>query len=106
MVDWEDIPPTAEWSAEWRGTIEQCNALLFFVVSPDSLASAVCKRELEHAASLHKRMVPILARDTDDAALPEAASPPDARWSGPARTTTSTPRRRRSPPPWTSTRPG
>ena len=39
-VDWEDIPPTAEWEADIRAGIEGADAVLF-VVSPDSLASDV-----------------------------------------------------------------
>ena len=45
-VDWEDIAPAAEWLAEISGAIESAGAFLF-VISPDSVASEICARELQ-----------------------------------------------------------
>ena len=42
-----------------------------FVLTPDSVVSEVCRREIEHAATHNKRMVPIVARDVDAKAVPE-----------------------------------
>lgn len=72
-VDWEDIPPTADWLAEIRGAIEAADAFVF-VISPDSAASEMCAREVEHAVALNKRLVPILRRDVPARALPERIS--------------------------------
>jgi hypothetical protein len=49
-VDWEGIPPTAEWMREIRGAVDAAQAFAF-VLSPDSLASRVCREELEHAVA-------------------------------------------------------
>ncbi|MBI5667201.1 MAG: TIR domain-containing protein [Chloroflexi bacterium] len=72
-VDWEDIPPTAQWLAEIYGAIEAADTFIF-VISPDSLASKVCRQEIEHAAQLNKRFVPLLYRHAPDMPVPEAIS--------------------------------
>ena len=46
-VDWEDIAPTADWQAEIDAGIEAADSFAL-VVTPDSLGSRVCGRELEH----------------------------------------------------------
>jgi WD40 repeat protein len=69
-VDWEDIPPTAEWMREVEAAIEGSDSLLF-VVSPDSVASPTCRREIDHAAAQHKRLVPVVYREVDDDLVPE-----------------------------------
>ncbi|MCD4685744.1 MAG: toll/interleukin-1 receptor domain-containing protein, partial [Anaerolineae bacterium] len=61
-VDWEDIPPTADWWAEVQRGIEAANAFVF-IISPDSAGSVVCFREIEYAVERNKRVVPILHRD-------------------------------------------
>ena len=70
-VDWEDIPPTAEWMHEVETAIEGSESLLF-VVSPDSVASPTCRREIDHAATNHKRLVPVVYRDVDAGLVPES----------------------------------
>jgi WD40 repeat protein len=42
-----------------------------FVLSPDSVTSEICGRELAHAVSHNKRMIPIMARDVEAKAVPE-----------------------------------
>jgi WD40 repeat protein len=69
-VDWEDIPPTAEWMREVEAAIEGADSLLF-VVSPDSVASPTCRREIDHAAAHQKRLVPVVYREVDDDLVPE-----------------------------------
>lgn len=44
--------------------IEAADAFLF-LVSPDLVASEVCKVELEHAYKNAKRIIPIVVRDVD-----------------------------------------
>jgi WD40 repeat protein len=68
-VDWEAIPPTAEWLAEIHAAIETSDAFLF-VISPDSSSSAMCREELAHAEKLGKRIVPVNIRLVDPADLP------------------------------------
>src|SRR5881396_296881 len=68
--DWEDIRPTEEWMQAIYGAIEGADTFVF-VLTPDSVASIVCGREIAHAAANNKRMVPIVARDVDVATVPE-----------------------------------
>jgi WD40 repeat protein len=70
-VDWEDIPPTAEWLAEIYRAIEGAQAILF-VIAPDSACSRVCALELAHAIRHHKRLIPIVRRTTDVDSVPDA----------------------------------
>lgn len=69
-VDLDDIPPSAEWLDEIYRGIEAQNACIF-VLSPDYLASSIGGLEIAHAASHNKRLVPVVARDIDDKAVPE-----------------------------------
>jgi WD40 repeat protein len=62
-VDFEDIPPTAEWLAELYSGVERAASFLF-VISPDSVASEMCQVEVLHALKHGKRVVPILRRPT------------------------------------------
>ena len=61
-VDWEDIPLTADWWREIQGGIEAADTFIF-VISPDSLASKVCRKEVKYAAANQKRLMPIVLRD-------------------------------------------
>ncbi len=61
-VDWENIPLTADWWSEIRLGIENADAFAF-VISPDSLNSEVCGREVQTAVDNNKRLIPILHRD-------------------------------------------
>ncbi|HET6387143.1 MAG TPA: TIR domain-containing protein [Armatimonadota bacterium] len=70
-VDWESIPPTAEWLQEVCAGVEAAHALVF-VISPDSIASEICAKELAHAVSHNKRLIPVLWREVDVRQLPEA----------------------------------
>src|SRR6266516_5281587 len=70
-VDWEDIRPTEEWMQAIYGAIEGVDTFVF-VLTPDSVASVVCGREIAHAATNNKRMVPIVARDVNAETVPEA----------------------------------
>jgi WD40 repeat protein len=63
-VDWEDIPLTADWWNEIQEGIEGSDTFLF-IISPDSVASEVCRKEIEHAVDRHKRLIPILYRDVE-----------------------------------------
>ncbi len=61
-ADWEDIPATADWWAEVQAGIEGANTFVF-VISPDSVMSDVCRREIDHAMKSNKRFVPVLYRE-------------------------------------------
>lgn len=64
-VDWEDIPATAAWWQLIEEGIEAAHTCVF-VISPDSVASEVCKQEIDHAAKCNKRLIPVVRRDVDD----------------------------------------
>jgi WD40 repeat protein len=68
-VDLDDIPPSAEWLKEVFAGIEGSDTFVV-VISPDSVRSDVCELELRHAVAHNKRIVPIVARQTDAAAVP------------------------------------
>jgi hypothetical protein len=70
-VDWESIQPTEEFMQAIYGAIEGADTF-DFVLTPDSVASAVCALEIAHAAAHNKRMVPIVAREVNADTVPEA----------------------------------
>lgn len=66
-VDWEDIPPSAEWWREVCAAIESVDAFVY-VMSPDSIGSQVCADELAHAMRHNKRLVAVVCRDVESMA--------------------------------------
>jgi tetratricopeptide (TPR) repeat protein len=70
-VDWEDIRPTEEFMQAIYSAIESADTFVF-VLTPDSVASVACGREIAHAAAHKKRIVPIVARDVNADTVPEA----------------------------------
>jgi hypothetical protein len=54
-VDWEDIRPTEDFMQAIYSAIEGADAFVF-VLSPDSIASVVCGREIAHAVAHNKRL--------------------------------------------------
>ena len=72
-VDWEDIPPSATWTDEIRTGVTGADAFIY-VISPDSVASEVCGRELGWAVERNKRIVPVVHREPDGAKVPEVAA--------------------------------
>ncbi len=69
-VDWQGIRPAEEFMQAIFPAIEGTDTFIF-VLSPDSVTSEICGKELAHAVSHNKRMIPIMARDTDAKAVPE-----------------------------------
>jgi hypothetical protein len=69
-IDWKDIPVTAEWQREIFSNIEAADSFIF-VISPESVASENCKKEIAHAAANNKRMVPIFHKPVPDDTIPE-----------------------------------
>lgn len=57
-LDADDIPAGSTWREELVAAIE--SAIVFvFVISPDSVASEECRRELDHAVEVGKRLIPV-----------------------------------------------
>src|SRR4051812_2076461 len=69
-VDTAGIPDAEVFPAALRSAIERSDGFVF-VLSPDSIASAYCEQEVEHALELNKRIVPLLVRPVSDEAVPE-----------------------------------
>jgi WD40 repeat protein/type II secretory pathway component PulM len=69
-VDWIDIPLTAEWQQEILRNIEAADNFIF-VISPDSVISPNCQKEIEHAAANNKKMLPLFYRPVPDTSVPE-----------------------------------
>ena len=63
-IDWKSIPKGEDWEQEIYHGIEEADAFLF-LISPDSVASQMCNREIAHAVDNGKRILPIVIRDTD-----------------------------------------
>jgi WD40 repeat protein len=70
-VDWEGIPPGDTWEKTIYGAIEATHTFIF-VLTPDSIASEVCGREIAHAAANNKRLVPIVHRDVAADLVPKS----------------------------------
>ena len=56
---------------EIEAAIDAADAFAF-VLTPDSLASEVCARELAHAVAQNKRILPLVHRDAGDIQAPDA----------------------------------
>jgi hypothetical protein len=69
-VDLENIAPTAEWMAEVYSGIVGTDAFVF-VISPDSVKSEDCLRELNHAFEHNKKLIPIVRHEVVEEAVPE-----------------------------------
>jgi len=70
-VDWEGIIPTDQWRDEIRAAIEAAHTFVF-VISPSSVASAMCMEELSCAVEMKRRLVPILLSAVADTLVPHA----------------------------------
>ncbi|MGH3815997.1 MAG: toll/interleukin-1 receptor domain-containing protein, partial [Pseudonocardiaceae bacterium] len=70
-VDLDDIIPSARWMEEIRSGITGADAVVF-VLTPDSVVSEVCRVELDYAAEVSKRLVPIVAGETSAGSVPLA----------------------------------
>lgn len=64
-VDWEDIEYSENWWSKIQAGIESANAFVF-IISPHSANSQVCYNEAEHAASVGKRIIPVLHEELDN----------------------------------------
>ena len=71
LIDREEIYAFEDWWKRLETLVNQADTVIF-VLSPDSVASPICQKEVAHAASLNKRFAPIVFRRVDDKAVPEA----------------------------------
>jgi len=71
-VDRAKIEPAADWSQRIALGIRNARALIF-VITPESVVSRECLRELDAAVQLHKLIVPVVLRKiSQDVKLPES----------------------------------
>lgn len=68
-IDRSGIEPTEEWLAAIHAGIDRSDNFVL-LVSPRSVASPWCAREVEAAAARNKRLIPVLVEPTDPASLP------------------------------------
>ncbi len=67
-ADWEGIPYSTDWWREICRGIEESNVFVF-IISPDSLSSGICNKEIAYARENHKRIIPIVRREPDSKVL-------------------------------------
>lgn len=77
-VDLEGIPPVGDWLEEIRTAIARADACLF-ILSPSFANSTECRREVEYAVSLGKRLIPILIEDVHSEGAAHTVHPELAR---------------------------
>ena len=63
-IDWKSIPKGEAFEREIQQGIEKAEIFLF-LVSPDSVQSDWCNKEIAHAVKNGKRILPIVIQDTD-----------------------------------------
>ena len=68
-VDDHGIPPASKWADYLKEAIETADSFVF-VISPDSASSVECRKELDYAASLGKRIIPLNLRASPFDQLP------------------------------------
>jgi WD40 repeat protein len=72
-VAWDDIPVASPFWTDIEAAIDEADAVVF-VISPDSVLSEHCRRELAYAGAGGKRLVPVECRETDPASAPSAVA--------------------------------
>jgi WD40 repeat protein len=76
-IDWQGIPPSAEWMQEIYSAIDAADTVIF-VISPSSIVSTVCGEEIAHAIRHNKRLIPLVAEDVDENVVPKSVR--DRNW--------------------------
>jgi WD40 repeat protein len=71
QVDRSNILAFEEWWKRIEDLIRKSDAFIF-VLSPDSIGSNICARELALAESLNKRLAPVLFRPVNESLIPQA----------------------------------
>jgi formylglycine-generating enzyme required for sulfatase activity len=71
LIDREEIYAFEDWWKRIQALIGGADTVVF-VLSPDAVKSDVALKEVTHAASLNKRFAPIVCRQVEDSAVPEA----------------------------------
>lgn len=64
-IDWKSIPKGEDWEQEIYRGIEAADAFLF-LISPHSVSSEMCNKEVLHALRNGKRIIPIFIANVDN----------------------------------------
>ena len=72
-IDWQGIPPTVDWWREIEKGIEEADVFVV-LISPESIKSKVCSREITHAIKNGKRLIPIIISDLKSDEVPSSIS--------------------------------
>jgi formylglycine-generating enzyme required for sulfatase activity len=70
LIDRSEIYAFEDWWERIRNLITGADTIVF-VISPDAVASEICAKEVDYAASLNKRFAPIVCRRVEDSSVPE-----------------------------------
>lgn len=70
LIDRTEIYAFEDWWKRIQALISQAGTVIF-VISPESVASDVCMKEVAFAASLNKRFAPIVCRPVDVKSVPQ-----------------------------------
>ncbi|HEX3525520.1 MAG TPA: TIR domain-containing protein [Thermoanaerobaculia bacterium] len=76
-LDLEDLPAASRWRAEIERAIEERDIFLF-ALTPSSAVSRECRKELDHAIQLRKRIIPVVREDVAPDSVDEALN--DLGW--------------------------
>lgn len=69
LIDRSDIYALEDWWKRIETLITQADTIVF-ILSPDAVSSDICQKEVNFAASLNKRLAPIVYRRVDDTIIP------------------------------------
>ena len=70
LIDRTEIYAFEDWWKRIQALITQADTVIF-VLSPDSVASEICAREVTFASSINKRLAPVVYRRVNDEKVPE-----------------------------------
>ena len=73
LIDRTEIFAFEDWWKRIEALIAQADTIVF-VLSPESVASSICQKEADFAASLNKRFAPIVCRPVSPESAPTALS--------------------------------
>jgi WD40 repeat protein len=73
LIDRTEIYAFEDWWNRIQALIAKAHTIVF-VLSPASVSSDICRKEVAFAASLNKRFAPIVCRPVDPATVPEQLS--------------------------------
>ena len=70
LIDRQEIYAFEDWWKRIEALIRSADTVVF-VLSPDAVKSDIALKEIVHAASLNKRLAPIVCRRVDDGVVPQ-----------------------------------